>query len=141
MSPHSHKHDTDTPIAADEDDELAEFNRILHRAHDDAMKELKRADATNVPGDITINSLDGRKKFVRRFKNVSDKVRHHEYRHPDLPLRLAYDRRGDGYYIENLAIEAQAEDNSMMQKHAGYTALHERLKRNAYAREGNVGPK
>lgn len=119
----------------DDDDLARKIDEALERAHDAAMTEFNRHPESEPYALVGIKNLDGRKKFVRRFKRVADKAGPRRFEHPDLPYTLQYSAGQDSYVLQHYMLD---NSQSMAQKFAAYQTLYETLANREYAKEGDV---
>jgi len=115
----------------------AGMTAVLQRAHEDAMAQFDDHEESEPYGETGITNIDGRKRFVRGFKQVADRVGAQRYEHTDprLPLTLIYDRGDASYRLQHRTVDTA---QSISKKTPAYQAMLVAIAEADYANEARV---
>lgn len=122
-----------------------QITQLLQEAHNRAMKEFDAREEDEPYAPVGITSIDGRKKFVKRFKAESDDVgmaidddsnsQRYEYSDPRIPFTLIYDRGDSSYRLQHRTLDTK---QSVWKKLSAYQAILSVLQDAGYANEASV---
>lgn len=122
-------------MVKNEKERATRFNAQLRKISRETTSALTQDEVPPVEPVVSIADLDGRQKFVKRFKLVANEVAYREYVHPTFPLYVFYDSLNACYRLQHIELD-QLDD--FQTKISAYQQLLTQLRGSIQFSEGRV---